>query len=107
MLVVGVEKQKTVVGSEVVVQLALGLLYSLEGAEALQVGTSDIRYHTACRLSVVDELLDVAGMACSHLNDGNVVAGIHAQQGLGYSNIVVEVALGVHDVVLLGQYRCH
>ena len=100
MLVVGVEKQEAIVCCEEIVQLAFSLLYPLERAEALQVCPSDICYHAACGLCVVDEFLDVAGMACTHLYDSYVVAGIHTQKRFGYSHVVVEVALSVHYAVL-------
>ena len=54
-----------------------------------------------CRLG---EGLDVAGVAGPHLNDGYLVAGGQAEEGLGHTHVVVEVALGVEHVVFLGEH---
>ena len=68
------------------------------------MGASDVGDETTGGLGSLGECLDVAGMACPHLDDGDVVVGRQAQQRLGYADIVVEVALGVEHVVLLLEH---
>ena len=51
----------------------------------------------------VDKSLDVAGMACAHLHDSDLMVLGEAQQGLGHADVVVEVALREEHVVTLAQ----
>ena len=103
MLVGGVEEHQSAVGLEEVVELALGALHALERSEALQMGAADVGDEAAGGLNVFHELLDVARVGGAHLDDGNLVVGIEAEQCLGHTDVVVEVALGVHHVVFLSQ----
>ena len=57
-----------------------------------------------CRLG---QRLDVAGVAGTHLYDGNLVFGAQAQQRLWHAHVVVEVALCGQHVVLLAEHGLH
>ena len=87
-----------------IIQLALGLADTLEGAEALQVGTTHIGDEATGRLGRLYQRLDVAGMRSTHLYDGNVVVVTEAEQRLGNTHIVVEVTLGSHHAIALCQH---
>lgn len=100
----GVDEGLAVVGSEVVVEFALGGHHALERAEALQVGSAHIGNHAAGGLDILDQRADVAGMGCAHLHYSYLVGVVESQQRLGHSHIVVEVALGVHHAVALGEH---
>ena len=104
MLVVAIDEEGEVTGYEEVVELALGTTDALEGAEALQMGSSDVGDESAGGLSSLDECLDVARVGCSHLDHGNVRLVVDAEQRLGYADIVVEVTLGGHHMVAFGEH---
>ena len=71
------------------------------------MGPSHVGYQSAGGLSRLDERLYVARMARSHLHDGNLVRAVEAEQRLGHAHVVVEVALGGHDVVALCEHSRH
>ena len=108
MLIVGVDKDDTVgLRGQVVIELSLGADDTLQRAETLQVGLAHVGNQSAGGLGGLGECLDVARMAGSHLDDGNLVHDVEAQQRLGNADVVVEVALGRHAVIALGEHGAH
>ena len=103
-LIVGIDEYKGIVGRKEIIELSLGCLNALETTEALQVGTTYIRNHTASRLHVCNEFLDVAWVGGSHLYDGYLMFAAQTEEGLRYAHIIIEVALCEHHVVFLAQY---
>lgn len=86
MLVAGIEEDKTVVGFEEVIELTLGLHYALKRTEALQVRAADVGDQSACRLHIVNQSFDVAGMRSTHLHHSDLVIGGEPQQCLGHAS---------------------
>ncbi len=68
------------------------------------MGTSYVGDKSTGRFYRLHQGLYVARMTCSHLYYGNVVAVVKTEKGLGHTDVVVEVAFGVHNVVLLPQH---
>ena len=108
MLVIGVDKDDTALTSgQVVVQLALSVDNAFQRTEALQVGFSHVSDQATGGLGSLGKGLDVARVACPHLDNGNLVVGIQAEQGLGHADVIIVVALGGHDMVTLSQNLAH
>ena len=107
-LVVGIDKDDTV-GSrgQVVIKFTLGAYYALQRAKALQVRLAHVGNQAAGGLGGFGQRLDVARVAGAHLDDGNLMHDAQAEQRLGHTHIVVEVALGRHLVIALGQDGAH
>ena len=105
MLVVGIDEDDALITrSQEVVEFALRLDNSFQRAEALQMRLAYVRDESAGRLSSLGQSFNVAGMASTHLHNGNIVFGCKAQQRLRYAHIVVEVTFGGHDVIFLGKH---
>ena len=104
MLIVGIDEYQSIAGSKEVVKFALGLLHSLETSEALQVGTAYVGDHAAGRFHIFYESLDVARMRSSHLYDGNFMLWGKAEERLGHTHIIIEVALCEHHIVFFTEY---
>ena len=66
-----------------------------------------IGYQSILRLNGFDKRTDVAWMAGSHLNDGNLMFRPQAEKSLRHADIVVEIALCKEDVVACGKDGCH
>ena len=49
-------------------------------------------------------VMPITGMARPHLDDGNLVFLREAEEGLGHTHVVVEVALSGQHVILLRKY---
>ena len=97
-------EHKSSIVAEIVIEFPLCLDDAFERAESLQVRTPYICYYSAVGLHDVHERLDVARMACTHLHHGNFVLRLEAQQCLGHTDVIVEVALRVEHVVFLLQH---
>ena len=65
------------------------------------MGTTNIGNQTTGRLSCFCECLDVTRMTGAHFDDGYLVLLRQTEQCLGHTNIVVEVALRIEDIVFL------
>ena len=102
--IVVIDKDGQLVLKQIVIQLAFCLANTLEGAEALQVGTSYVGDESAGGFGRLYQRLDVARVRGSHLYDGNVVVVVQSEQRLRHTYIVVEVALGSHHVIALREY---
>ena len=83
-----------------IIQLALGLADTLEGAEALQVGTTHIGDEATGRLGRLYQRLDVARMRSTHLYNGNVVVVTEAEQRLGNTSLRRNSVLGTPTSLL-------
>ena len=104
-LVVGIDEDETVLAAtEEVVELAFGPDDTLEGSEAQQMGAAYVGDQTAGGLCRLCECLDVARMAGTHLDDGDLVLLRQAEEGLGHAYVVVEVALGIEHIVFLREH---
>ena len=68
------------------------------------MSASHVGDETTGGLSRLCQRLDVARVAGTHLDDGDVVFGGQSEECLGHPHIVVEVALRVEHVVLLLQH---
>ena len=104
MLIVAVDEDGQVAADQEVVQLALGLADAFEGAKALQMGTSYVGDEAAGGLGGLHKRLDVARVGGPHLHDGNVVLLVQPEQGLGHADVVIEISLGGHHVVLGAEH---
>ena len=104
MLVAGVKEDKSVVDFEEVIELTLGLHYAFKGSKALKVSAADVGDQSACRLNIVNQSFDVAGMRSTHLHHSDLVVGGEPQQCLGHTDVVVVVGLGVHHAVFLSEH---
>ena len=69
------------------------------------MGTTYIGNHTACRFNIFHEFLYVSRVACAHFYNSYIVITVKTQQSLWYAYIIIEVALGMHDVIFCSQYR--
>ena len=87
-----------------IIQLALGLADTLEGAEALQVGTTHIGDEATGRLGRLYQRLDVARMRSTHLYDSNLRHIVQLEQRLGNTHIVVKITLRSHHAIALCQH---
>ena len=96
-----VEEEQAVMSLEEIVQFSFRAFHALEAAESLQVGTAHVGDQSAGGLHVLDELLYVPGMGCSHLDDGDFVLGADAEQRTRHADIVVVVRLGMVYVEFL------
>ena len=84
---------------EIIVQLALGLLYPIKRAEAQQVGLAHIGDESQVRLAYRHEMGDIVGMAGPHFNHGKLGPRINFQHRERDADIVVQVSLGRgHDI---------
>ena len=90
--------------AQVVIQFSLGAHHSLKGAEALQVCLAYVGDEAVVGFGYFHQFADVAGVVGSHFHYGQLVLGLHAQQGKRYADVVVQVALGVEHVDVFGQY---
>ena len=104
MLIVAVDEDGQVAADQEVVQLALGLADALEGAKALQMGTSYVGDEAAGGLGGLHKRLDVARVGGPHLHDGNVVVVIQTEECLRHADVVIEISLGGHHVVLGAEH---
>ena len=102
MLVVGIDKDKTVLATaQEIVKFAFCFNHTFERAEALQVGTTNVGNQSASRFSGLSQRLDVAWVTGTHLNHGYFVLLVQTEQRLGYTYIIVKVTLGVEHIVFL------
>ena len=108
MVVVGIDEDEAVLTCpQEVVEFALGLDDTLEGTETLQVGFTHIGDQTAGGLCRLCQGLDVPRMTGAHLDDGNLMILRQAEQGLGHTDIIVEVALCIEHIIFLGEHGSH
>ena len=68
------------------------------------MGFAHVGYQAAVGLYYLYEGLDFAWVVGSHLDDGDVVLLGKTQEGLGHTDMVVEVALSVEYVILLAEH---
>ena len=101
------EHLRAVAAGQEVVQLSLCPDHSFERPEALQMGFPDVGYQSVVGLDGLNERLDVARMARAHLYHGYLVLLSQAQESLGHTDVVIEVALGIQHFVLLRQHGSH
>ncbi len=95
------EDDRTALSAQPFVQLALGGLDALEGAESQQVGASHVGDQAVVRPADLHQLGDVVGMAGAHLDHGDLRVRGDGQQRKGHADVVVEIALrGGHAVFL-------
>ena len=104
MWVVVVDECCAIVLTEEVVEFALGADDAFEGSESEEVCLAYVGDDAVVRQDNVDECLDFSRMIGSHLYDGKLVFLGELEECLWHSDVVVEVALSVEDVVLLLQY---
>ena len=98
-----VEKQQAIMGFQIVVEFAFGLLYAFKAAETQQMCTANIRYQATRRLCISDEFLYISGMTCTHFDHCYLMHCIEPEQRFGHTHIVVEVSLGMHHIVTLSK----
>lgn len=102
--IVGIDECDAIlVGAQEVIEFALGVEHALQRTETLKMGAADIGDQSAGRLDQIDQRADVAGMACSHLDDGNIMFGSETEERLWHADVVVEIAFGEEDIVTAGQ----
>ena len=90
MLVVGVDENEGVL--QEIIQFTLGLLDTFERAEPLQVCATDVGDEPAGRFHGFYQCLDITGVGCAHLDNGNLVFGFQAEQSLRNAHVVIEIA---------------
>ena len=100
---VGIDDDLTVGSLEEIVQLALGALHPLERAEAQQVCPTYIGDQSDVGFANIHQLVDVARMTGSHLDNGYLMFGFQAQHRSRYTDTIVEVALCIEHIVFLGK----
>ena len=71
------------------------------------MGLSHVGDQAAGGFSGFGQGLDVARVAGAHLDNGNLMHDTEAEKCLGHAHVVVEVALGCHLVITLGQDGAH
>src|SRR3954452_9713129 len=91
-------------GGKGVDQLFLSVRYTCDGIEKLQVNRSHDCHYTDVRPGNLRQLCDFACVIHSHLTDVNVCLGLNAQQLQRQPDVVVEVSLGLQDLVLRRQH---
>ena len=89
---------------EPVVQLAFPAPDTLRAAETFQVGSSDVGDDAVVGFRDRAEQGDLPARARTHLHDAELHVAGHRQQGQRYADVVVQVAPGGIDFVLLGQH---
>ena len=104
--VVGIDKDESVGASHLhkIIEFGLGPHHPFKTAEALQMCFPHIGDESKIRLCDVDERADVARMTRSHLHNSQFVFAGKPQQRLGYTYIIIEIALGKEHVILFGQH---
>ena len=102
-VIVAVEDQQTV-GLNVGQHLALGFEDILPAAQTLNVGIADVGDDTYVGLDGSGQIVDLAKAVHAHLQHAHGVLIGQTQDGQGHAQIVVEVALGFQDVILLSQH---
>ena len=90
---------------DVTIQLCLSLYDTLEATEAFQMRLADVGDEAIIGVSNMAEEVNLTRVVGAHLHDGNLSIRLDAQQGERHTDVVVQVALSVDDIVFLGQYR--
>jgi len=96
-----------IVFGQVAVQLAFGLLHTLERSKTFNMGFPNVGDQSVIWLGNVAQKIDFAKVIGTHFNNSNVVFFINAQYGKGYANMVVEVPLGGEQFVFLTEHGCN
>ena len=63
-----------------------------------------VGYYAEVGFGDVDEVANFSRVVCPHLNYSQFVVGVELQKRLWHSDVVVEVALSVKNVILLLQH---
>ena len=92
--IIRIDKGRTAVRSEPIVQLAFGILDSFETAESEQVCLTHVRNQTIVRIADGHEPCNVLRMARTHLYHCELRIRSYRKEGKRYTYIVVEVTLG-------------
>lgn len=98
-----VEKEQGAMGPHEIIEFTFRPFYTLEGPEALQMGTADIGNHATGRLNIIHKLLYVARMGGSHLHNRYLMFRRDLKQRTRHAYIVVVVGLGVEHTVFLAK----
>ena len=99
-----VDEDGLAVGFDMPVEFCLGLDDTFEATEAFQMRFPDVGDEAVVGVGDLAEEVDFTWMGGAHFHDGDLGFGLDAQQGERHTDVVVEVAHRVDDVVFLGQH---
>ena len=99
-----IDKDGLSMALDVSVQLGFGLDDALKVAKAFQMRFSDVGDEAIVWVGDLAEEIDFARVVGSHLHNGNLGLGLDAQQGERHTDMVIEVAHSVDDVVFLRKH---
>ena len=80
-LVFGTEEDDTLACAEAIIELAFGAAYPFDGAEALEVRSTDVGDEPVVGLGDGAELIDVPRLAGAHLDESKLMLRGEAQEG--------------------------
>ena len=101
--IICVDEELRPLGTDMVIELALGGPYALQRTEALEVRRAYVGDEPVVGVGDRAELGDVPGVTCPHLDDHPLMLGAEAKQRQRHAYVVIEVALGVEDGVAGGE----
>ena len=87
--------------------LALGAQDILPAAQVSDVRVADICDHSYIRLGDADQIVDLAEVIHSHLQDRDLILRAQAENSHGKSQMVVEVARGLQRAEAAGEHGSH
>ena len=99
----GIEEDFLAAFVQVVIEFAFCLLHAFEAAKAFQMGSPDIRDEPEVCFDYTAKVCYLAWMIGACLDDGNIVLGLDAKQGERHADVIIEIALGIEDVLPLGK----
>ncbi len=102
--IVRIQEYASVVCVNIVIELPLGFLDAVEGAETQQMGLTDVGDEAVVRLADHAETADVVRMAGAHFDDGKLGSGVDFQQGKGHADIVIQIAFSGRDTVACREH---
>ena len=77
--------------TEKVIKFSFGLYHSFERTETFQMSFAYIGNDTTVRFYDFTEKLDFSRMVGTHFDDGKVVFRFQAEQGGGYTDVIVQI----------------
>ena len=101
--VVCIDKGDASFGREVAVKFCFSLDDPFEAAKTFEVGAAHVGDKAEVGVGDAAEVGNLAGMACPHLDDGNLCVDGDGEEGKRHAEVVVEVAGGGVGLVAFGQ----
>ena len=103
-IIINIDKQSTFAAHNTAVQGFLGGDDILFGKEAFDMGGADVSDETVIGQRQGAKVGDFAWVVSPHLHNGHLMLIMDAEQSEGHTDMVIQVALGIADIVFLWQY---